>query len=489
MKKLVSLILAGLLLVPIFSACSESAENADNTQTGGAPEGQVTAINSPTETAAPEETLLSDDLPDTDFGGYEFRIASGMGEGLPMADRIIAEDYTGTPVTDTLRDATLYIENRFNVHLSTVVYGNDKSSYTAAVTAGDDAFDIQVAADYVAYGMAAQGMFIDMFTVEQFNFEKPWWPQRMTDALSIGGSLYTTSSYLSYMGLDWTRALMINKDFAEKKNLTVPYDAVREGTWTLDAMIAYAEGAAADLDGNGKIDGQDEVGFVTGSQTWYCLQESMDIPVYRKDADGNFVVDFDIDRVDTYVTKMRDFMKTDDFLMASDFFGVEAFRPGRALLCYGQLGDAYASYREVDFAYGFLPTPKFDEAQADYINCCTDGPWAIPITVPSDHMEAVGTICEALSCRNYQYVLPAYFETSMKARLADSPDDAEMLQIIADTRTTSFSYANDLTFKNILSDLGNNDKGVASYYEKNSKVATKLLDKLVKSYADLKGGN
>jgi hypothetical protein len=40
--------------------------------------------------------------------------------------------------------------------------------------AGDDAFDIQVAADYISYGMAAQGMFIDMFTVDQFNFDKPF---------------------------------------------------------------------------------------------------------------------------------------------------------------------------------------------------------------------------------------------------------------------------------------------------------------------------
>ena len=329
-------------------------------------------------------------------------------------------------------------------------------------------------------------MLIDMYSIDQFNFAKPWWPKRMTETLEILGSLYTTSSYLSYMGLDWTRALFINKDIAESLNLALPYDTVREGAWTLDAMIAYVEGTSRDLDGNGKIDTKDQIGFVTGTQTFYCLQESMDIPVYRKDADGNLVLDFDVDRVDTYVTKMRDFMSTDNFLKTSDFFGVELFRPGQALLCYGQLGDAYASYRDVAFAYGFLPTPKFDEAQENYINCCTDGPWAIPITVPADHIDIVGTVCEALSCRNYQYVLPAYFETSMKTRLADSPDDAEMLQLIADTRTTSFSYANSLTFKNILSDLESSSQGVASYFEKQTKIANKMLEKLVGNYEKLK---
>ena len=74
----------------------------------------------------------------------------------------------------------------------------------------------------------------------------------------------------------------------------------------------------------------------------------------------------------------------------------------------------------------------------------------------------------------------------MKTRLADSPDDAEMLQLIADTRTTSFSYANSLTFKNILSDLESSSQGVASYFEKQTKIANKMLEKLVKNYEKLK---
>ena len=68
---------------------------------------------------------------------------------------------------------------------------------------------------------------------------------------------------------------------------------------------------------------------------------------------------------------------------------------------YGQLANAYSSFRDSDFSYGFLPTPKFDETQKSYINCCTDRPWAIPITVSEEQLDLVGTVCEALSCRNY----------------------------------------------------------------------------------------
>ncbi|MBR4205160.1 MAG: hypothetical protein IKQ92_06760 [Clostridia bacterium] len=484
-KRILALVLALILTASVLVSCGESAENADpaapsggNAPASPADPGSAAGAEEP-ET---EEDLLVDGLPDTDFQGYAFRAAYGSDD----VNYSIAEDYTGTPVVDAVRESTLYIEDRFNITVKPILYENSRTPYTSSILAGDDAFDIQFAADWAAYPMAKEGLFIDMFTVEQFDFSKPWWPQIMLDNLSVCGSMYCSSNYISYMGLDWTRALFINKDYAAQLNLPLPYDTVREGAWTLDAMISYVEGASMDLNGTSGIDAGDSFGFVTGSQTWYCLQESVDIPVYRRDADNVPYLDFDSERIDTYVSKMRGLIASDDFRDAGDFFGVSLFLPGRALLCYGQLADAFASYRNADFAYGFLPAPKFDETQKTYISCCTDRPWAIPITVGDEQLDLIGTVCEALSCRNYRTVLPVYFESTMKSRLADAPDDAEMLQIIADTRTTSFSFAYDLEFSNILGDLGKSSEGVGSYFQKSSKLATKKLEQLVKAFQRIK---
>ena len=481
-RKTLCLILAALMLLPFFTSCSEKGENKDTAPSADAG-GETPQPDPAAEEPESEETLLTDGLPDTDYQGYEFRIAYGSDD----VNYSIAEEYTGTPVVDALRESTLYLENRFDIKVTPILYENSRTPYTSSILAGDDAFDIQFAADWAAYPMAKEGLFIDMFTVEQFDFTKPWWPQIMLDNLSVCGSMYCSSNYISYMGLDWTRALFINKDYADRLNLALPYYTVRAGAWTLDAMISYVTGASMDVNGSGGIDAGDSFGFVTGSQTWYCLQESVDIPVYRRDADNVPYLDFDAERIDTYVTKMRGLIASEDFRDAGDFFGVSLFRPGRALLCYGQLADAYASYRDADFSYGFLPSPKFDETQKSYINCCTDRPWAIPITVGEDQLDLIGTVCEALSCRNYQTVLPVYFESTMKSRLADAPDDAEMLQIIADTRTTSFSFAYDLPFQNILKDLGTSSDGIGSYYQKSSRIASKQLDKLIREFQKIKG--
>ncbi len=479
MKKRVCILFAVLLFLSSAASCGENRDN-DPPDTPVLPIGTPAPEEAETE---PAETELSDGLPDTDFNGYGFRIAYGDED----VNHSVAEDYTGTPVVDALRESTLWLENRFNITVTPIVYENSRAPYNASIAAGDDAFDIMFAADWAAYPMAKDGLFVDMFTIDQFDFTKPWWPSHMLDNLTVCGSMYCSSNYISYMGLDWTRALFVNKDYAERFNLPLPYDTVREGAWTLDAMISYVTGASNDVNGDGVIDGNDEVGFVTGSQTWYCLQEAVDIPVYRRDADKLPYLDFDIERVDAYVSKMRSLIGSRDFMDAGDFFGAGVFQTGKALLCYGQLSNAYSSFRSADFSYGFLPSPKFDETQRSYINCCTDRPWAIPITVTGDQLDIVGTVCEALSCRNYQHVLPVYFEQTMKARLADAPDDAEMLQIIADTRTTSFSFAYELPYRNILGDLGTSSEGVGSYYQKNVKVAEKNLERLITAFEKIKG--
>ena len=75
--RIVSLLLAGWLALPALSSCGESTENADghNESAPGSVTDSVQADN-PSD-AEPPETALSDGLPDTDYAGYEFRVAYG----------------------------------------------------------------------------------------------------------------------------------------------------------------------------------------------------------------------------------------------------------------------------------------------------------------------------------------------------------------------------------------------------------------------------
>lgn len=489
LKRKLSLALSLLMLLTSFASCAsgnsdkETKNEPPSRETGSDSSDGADSSDSASQSASETEETIDDGLEDVDFGGYDFRILSVYWNTDEGAHYMIYEDVTGNPVNDELNKAKNYVENRFKVKLS-IVSGGDpgqtKDAASKAIKSGENSFDITMGHDHSTFELALNGLFIDMKTVEQFDFSKPWWPDGTVENLSIANRLYCASNYISYTGLHWTRAVMINKDLAADLNKEVPYDMVREGKWTLDEMILMVGGVSEDLDGNGKIDQNDRVGFTTGTQTSYCLQESMGINPYPKDENGMSYLNLDVDRIDTFISKWRELARSRDYYYSTGAgFGEDVFNNANTLLVFGQIGDAYDIYRNVDMRYGFLPSPKFDELQENYINCCTDLPWAIPKTARGEQLTVIGTVCEALSAYNYKNVLPVYFDVAMKSRTADSPDDAEMLQLIADTRTISFAHAYSLKFSGILNDVGTGSQEVASYIKSNEKMAQKTLDKLI----------
>ncbi|MBQ3706664.1 MAG: hypothetical protein II889_02040 [Clostridia bacterium] len=483
MKRRLAILILAALTLGLFAGCSTVT-----TDESTAPSTQNPAAVEEAAEAAPDEPVyISDDMPDTDYNGYDFRILSCYFYNKELATYITFDEITGDPVDDVLYASRDNIQNRFNIGIRWIETGDTSAGMNAAkqsVTAGDDTFDILIGHDTNTFGLGKDGYLYNLLAVEQFNFEKPWWPKNTVESLRIGNKMYAASSYLSYCGLHWTRVITFNKDFADDLGYTNLYDEVREGTWTLDRLHDLTEGVSQDLDGNGKFNVKDRIAFTSGGQTWYCMQEAVDIPVYRHDADGIPYLDVDIDRVTKYVDIMRLLITGDDYVASGDF-GIDQFKNDKALFAYTQVGDAYDTYRISEIRYGFLPTPKLDEMQKDYINCCTDVPWGIPKNVAADQLDLIGTVVEAMSCYNYNNVLPAYYETAIKARTADAPDDTEMLTIIADTRTISFSYTYQLTYNNIVNGCVENNSEVASYFKKNEKMATKTLEKMLEKYAKM----
>ena len=481
-----AILLSLLSVSTAFASCG--SETSVSAETSAAPAVDETAAQTTVETEA--LPAYSDDMPDMDLGDYSFRIYSELWthDNTYGAHRMMFDEYTGNPVNDALHESTLYIEDRFNCDVVMIDGGDPyqmEGNTTNIVLSGENAFDIAVGHDGIMRSMAQKGIFCDIYDIEQFNFDKPWWlPSKGLDFM---GDLYFASSYLSFTGLHWTRALIVNKDYMHSIDLEMPYDLVRDGKWTLDAMLSFVKDSSSDIDGDGKIDpAVDKLGFATGGETLYCLQESLGIVPYRRTDDG-IVLDLDVERADSALAKLREFEKTGEFLYdTSTQFAEPHFITGNVLMVYGQIGDAYNQYRECDFAYGFLPTPKYDETQENYINCCTDMPWAIPNTISEEQGDIIGTVVEAMSCRNYLYVLPAYFDVAMKNRTADTEEDAEMLQLIADTRILPYARSYDLRFGSLYQDIFKTNKNVASYYESQKKNAEKRLATLIAAYEDMK---
>ena len=477
--KLLSLILAALMLSPSFLSCSETTSG----------ETQPAAAEPSVTEAVEEETsnYVSDDLPTVDYEGYNFNILSCNFYNRDSANLMMFDEVTGDPVNDVLFDAKCYIEDRFNVAVTWTASGDTAANATAfrnSVNGADKSFDISIGHDGETVNLTREGLALNLNTLNSFNTSKPWWPVNTMKGITIGDKMYCASTYLTYLGLHWTRILTVNKEIMENLNIEIPYDMVREGKWTLDELYNITTGTSWDVNGNGKIDANDDVAFVSGGQTWYCMQVGAGIPIYEKDEYNFPYLNIDLEKIDKFINIMDKLLNSDDYVASGDF-GIEPFQNGKAMIAYTQVGDAYDYYRLTDVKYGFLPTPKLDEQQENYVNCCTDMLWAMPKTLVGDEAERSATIIEAFQCYNYNHMLPAYFEGALKARIADSPDDSEMMQLIADTRAISFSQNYGLTFNNIIADCVLGTNNVASYFKSGEKAATKSLEKMIDKFIEM----
>lgn len=486
MKKSFLLLLSALMILSAFSSCGESRENADPQS---APDVTASAANDPVpgETAPEEETeppYLDDGLGDPDLGGYEFRILSCFFNDNDTWRYVLSDEMTGTPLNDQLYDTKEYLENRFNIKFTMIEPGDDAvaaNTFMQSVSSGDDSFDMHIGKDWRTCDLGIKGLACNLFDIDQFRFDMPWWPEETVRQLSVGKDLRAASNYASYCGIHWTRVTVFNKDLLADMQIEAPYDTVREGRWTIDELTGLTSGLSVDVNGNGKRDKGDTVALIGYGHTYYCLQEAAGVTAYGKDENNIPFLDLDVERIDGYVQKMRALLGGDDYLEA----GETDFVNGQAVFAFTEIRDAYNVYRDSDVRYGFLPQPKYDEAQEKYISCCTDCPWALPKTLTPERETIVGTVIEAMSCRNYNYMLPVYLESTLKSRLADEPDDAEMLGLIADNRTISFAYTfNKLTFNNIISDCVFSNMEVASYLQKSQKLANKALDKIIDAFSE-----
>ena len=255
-RKIVTLLLIAALLLPLFAACGESAQNTDN-PAGGAPAGQNAPSAGNAETDAPEEdpdAALYADLPKEDFGGRTFTV---------LTPRHTEYDFVGEVEGDIISEA-VYKRNAateadLNIDLVTVTepgLWDDRDGYTGkvknSVLAADDAY--QLVAGYGAYitAVAADGVFANWNDVHALNFDKPWWNSDIVYEMNVADHLFYITGDLTMTSVEYLFSIFFNKLLMEDTGLESPYNLVREGKWTFDTMKSYAETLSIDADGDGK---------------------------------------------------------------------------------------------------------------------------------------------------------------------------------------------------------------------------------------------
>lgn len=481
-KTIITLLFASMLLS--LAACGgaekETEQNSDTTAD--------TTVVGESETETEADPLAH--LDKVDMNGYVFRQLIRNND-IYVAD-MVAEEQTGELVNDAVFRRNMEVEERYNCGFTHTRSSNDNLEMDAkpGILAGDDAYDWVVAHGRAAASYANEGLTMDFASLKNLDLTKPWWDQDAVENFRMPGGIFWLTGDISYQSVSAAFCMFFNKDFFRDSQIEFPYEAAREGTWTFDMFQKIMEDGSRDLNGDGTMDENDLYGYVT--HCWagpIAAFVSTGSRVVTSEADG---YQFNVynERSVAMAEKYFGMMQTEDtYLDMKGGMNVELFQSGHALFVDTTVARA-TILREMDYDFGILPWPKYDEASEYYANVdAATNMLIVPIT--NRVADNTGLVLESLAILGREHVIPAYYDVALKTRDSRDEDSAEMMDIIVAHRVFDLGYYNtDLggAYASHFAELASQKNyDVASWYEKKLDAATTARDKVLETYRERAG--
>jgi hypothetical protein len=210
------------------------------------------------------------------------------------------------------------------------------------------------------------------------------------------------------------------------------YDDVYNGKWTVDKMIEYTANSYADTNSDGLSNEGDQFGLVVTLVHFDAFYTGADMNTVEVDRDGKLVMSDDlysqkaVDLLDKVCGLLHD--SGQSYIQK----GSPIFAAGQSLFIIERAQITSASLTEVDFTYGILPIPKYNEDQNGYKTCLSFPFTVYMLSNATKISEAAAATLELMAYQSYINITPALFEESMKLRYADQSDDAFMFDYIRD---------------------------------------------------------
>ncbi len=451
-KKSLSLVLAAQMLLLNGAACGNTGNEPDETQKNAETSAAVQVEEETGLSAEPAETEFSrasveDNLPDVTFDGREFRILTAEGDW--MNQYTYDEDLSGDTLNNAIWKRNEDVENRFDVKINAFADSTEsQDSFTQYVFVGDDLFDVCDMMMYMSYVPLAYNMVINWYDIPYIDWEKPWWNKATNDEATIHGKAFAVTGDLSLTSLTYMWMQAFNIDLLEDwgHSAAEMYQLVFDGKWTLDKFVEICSEIYNDENGDSIADRNDMFGYATstftGTDPWVT---AIDARIMTKNSEGVLEVTLGTERVHNTLEKLVGFFFSSKGCYqdpSSDMSNGANFGNGKIAIVPSMFRSCLDSFAELDFNYGILPYPKYDEVQEKYMTGAMDqlSVYSVPVTLPTEQYDFLGIMMEALNAESYKTVYPAYFEDALKGRYSTDENMAKVLDIIVDGRLFDLAF-------------------------------------------------
>ena len=429
-KKIFSLILASLIILPALASCTNNTSKDTGEQNSSDP-----TDSTPVSTV--EDTLNFD----VDYEGMDFNVL------LASVPTRTPNDFSyGDDLTDVMNEAiytrnTTMLEN-YNVNIvckqdlgsnnqgyETVQkdYSSNKNSYQLCLLSGYDAAEL-----------ALIGTLYDFKSLPNINTKNTWWDQAAERDLSIADSLFFTTGSISTVIDDYTYCVIFNKALLKIKLGDVNvYDIVRNDQWTLDKLEELSKSVKEDINGDQKMDSRDRYGLMIWDNEMIASINAAGEKIASLNEDGMVELTFYNDKVNTIVDKFVTIGNSEYCINFQHMSGgvqfYDMFTNNQAMFFMSMFNEV-ERFRDMHTDYGIVPNPKLYETD-DYYSPIS--PWhsgflCVPVTI--EDPDSVSNIIELMGYHSEKLITPAYYDKTLIGKYVRDDESIEMLDLIFQNR-------------------------------------------------------
>jgi len=485
MKKLIVLFILFLIAVILFSCADTDSQQSETI------DGTVTEKDVPeNETEEPATEKLMPDLPEINFGNIDFTFLSTCNwESSYLAFPLVfVEELNGEIVNDAVFMRNIKIGEQYGVNIKEI----DRTGQAGAgwdiisrgVAAGDTTYDAAFIGTHDVCKLASEGYLHDLFGVPYIDLDKPWWDARAKRDLSIANKMYFTNGDINLWNNECTFTILFNKKLIKESELESPYELVKNHKWTIDKFYEMSKAATKDLNGDGVIDVEDQIGLLM----WQNAIHGINVSSGGKIAtviDGKIELTLYNETTVAAVSKFTDIMSDrtasiNMYTSGGNDLATQKFTSDEGLF-FTQYIRTVSVLRDMETDFGILPYPKLNESQKDYYTNVHDhGNTFLCIPQTAADLNMSGIILEALAAESMHSVKPAYYDVTLTGKFFRDDESKEMLDILFSTRSYDIGLYYQFgdyttTFYTMINNL---DTDFISVYERTENKAREQIEKI-----------
>lgn len=495
-KKLLTALLAAVLLASaVLTSCSEGSEetstSASETTATGSNTAETVAEEAASEETEPEYALgLPEDL---DYQGTAITVLGWQHYEDVEFD---TEELNGEIVNDAIFQRNLAVEENLNVTLTFLEEGGraGDANWMALVrnsnTSGDGAYDFVAGHSANIGSLTYSKQFQNMLDYEYLDFSAPWWRSALTEKATVLEKLFFATGDIAPSSIGRSQGIFFNSKLLEDYNLEDPYQLVVNGEWTFDKLNEMCTGTYIDLNSNGKAEEKaDQFGFAIDYVQTQAIGLSAGFVSVAANEEGILKIapEYTSERAVSLVEKWSAFMHDSNdtsFIATTDDTSI--FKEGRSVFYAFPMAIISSELRDLEFEVGFVPFPKFDEQQQDYVVCTSNAYslWSIPLSAKDPAMSAA--IMENMAYEGYHNVIPAIFETSYKVKYntTDSKLQSEVFDIVRSSLIFDLGRIMNSSFNNVFGLIPDAINGNTGKFASNLASSQKGIEKKLQKWMD-----